>query len=140
MAREESKETVWNSLTQALKSDRSRTNILKISEFGLVEMTRKRVRESLSQTLCDPCGYCEGKGYIKSSTTTCYEIVRAIQRTAANNPLKKIITVETHNSVYDLLIEEESDYLEKMETKYNIEIIITANPKIHQEKYNISIT
>ena len=139
MTKEESKETVWSALTQALKTDRSRTNILKISEFGLVEMTRKRVRESLSQTLCDPCCYCEGKGYIRSSTTICYEIIRAIQRTAANNPSKKTITIETHHSVYDLLIEEESDYLEKMETKYNIEIIITANPKIHQEKYNISI-
>lgn len=140
MAREESREIVWSALTQALKSDRSRTNILKISEFGLVEMTRKRVRESLSQTLCDPCYYCEGKGYIRSSTTICYEIIRAIQRTAVNNPTKKIITVETHPSVYDWLIEEESDHLEKMETKYNVEIVITANPKIHQEKYNISIT
>jgi ribonuclease G len=138
MNKEESKETVWNALTQALKSDRSRTNILKISELGLVEMTRKRVRENLSQTLCDTCTYCEGKGYIKSTTTICYEIIRAIQRTAANNPNKKILSVETHHSVYDMLIEEESDYLEELETKYNIEIIITANPKIHQEKYNIS--
>ena len=65
MANEESKEIVSNALKQALKSDRSRTRILKISELGLVEMTRKRVRESLIQTLCDPCDYCEGKGYIK---------------------------------------------------------------------------
>jgi ribonuclease G len=138
MNKEESKETVWSALTQALKSDRSRTNILKISELGLVEMTRKRVRENLSQTLCDTCTYCEGKGYIKSTTTICYEIIRAIQRTAANNPNKNLLSVETHHSVYDMLIEEESDYLEELETKYNIEIIITANPKLHQEKYNIS--
>lgn len=140
MAKEESKETIWNTLTQALKADRSRTNILKISEFGLVEMTRKRVRESLSQTLCDPCGYCEGKGHIRSATTICYEIIRSIERNATNHPLKKVITVETHHSVYDMLIEEESDYLEELETKHNIEIVITQNPKLHQEKYNISMT
>ena len=76
MANEESKEIVSNALKQALKSDRSRTRILKISELGLVEMTRKRVRESLIQTLCDPCDYCEGKGYIKNPSTVCYEIIR----------------------------------------------------------------
>ena len=57
MSKEESKEIVWNALNQALKGDRSRTKILKISELGLAEMTRKRVRESLVQTLCDPCFY-----------------------------------------------------------------------------------
>lgn len=79
MVKEESKEMVWNALNQA-ESDRSRTKILKISEIGLVEMTRKRVRESLVQNLCEPCSYCEGEGYIKSPSTTCSEIIRAIQK------------------------------------------------------------
>lgn len=139
MAKEESKEIVWNALTQALKADRSRTKILKISEIGLVEMTRKRVRESLTQTLCDLCSYCEGKGYIKSPTTVCYEILRAIQRLAGNNIDKKTVTVEVHPAIYDLIFEEESSFLEEMEKQYNIEIAVRINPKLHQEKYNINM-
>src|SRR3989338_2830401 len=80
MEKNESKEKVFYALEQALKPDRSRTKIMKISEFGLVEMTRKRVRDSLGRTLCQPCTYCEGRGSIKSPTTVCYEIFREIQR------------------------------------------------------------
>jgi ribonuclease G len=137
MAREESKEIVWNTLNQALKSDRSRTNILKISELGLVEMTRKRVRESLMQTLCDPCSYCGGKGYLKSPTAICYEIARAIRRTAAGNQDKKNIRIDVHPTTYDYLVEEESSYLEELENRHNIEISVKANPNLHHEKYEI---
>ncbi|MCH8207996.1 MAG: Rne/Rng family ribonuclease [Nitrospinae bacterium] len=137
MAKEESKEIVWNSLTQELKSDRSRTNILKISDLGLVEMTRKRVRENLIQTLCDPCPYCEGKGHIKSPTTVCYEIIRALQRIGGNSLEKKTITLEIHPAVYDLLIEEESAFLDELERKQKVEVNIKVNPKLHQEKYNL---
>jgi ribonuclease G len=138
MAKEESKEIVWNSLTQELKFDRSRTNILKISELGLVEMTRKRVRGSLSQTLCDPCPYCDGKGHIKSPTTVCYEIIRALQRLVTNNLTQKNITIEVPPPVYDLLFEEETSYLDDIEKSYNIEVNVKVNPKLHQEKYTIS--
>lgn len=137
MAKEESKEIVWNALTQELKFDRSRTNILKISDLGLVEMTRKRVRGSLSQILCDPCPYCEGKGHIKSPTTVCYEIIRALQRLVTNNLTQKNITIEVPAPVYDLLFEEETSYLEDIEKSYNIEVNVKVNPKLHQEKYTI---
>ncbi len=137
MAKEESKEVVWNALTQELKFDRSRTNILKISELGLVEMTRKRVRESLSQTLCDPCPYCEGKGHIKSPTTICYEIVRTLQRLVTNNLSRKNITIEVPQPVYNLLFEEETSYLDQIEKSHNIEVNVRINLKLHQEKYNI---
>ena len=138
MAKEESKEIVWNSLTQELKFDRSRTNILKISELGLVEMTRKRVRGSLSQILSDGCPYCEGKGHIKSPTTVCYEIIRALQRLVTNNLTHKNITIEVPPPVYDLLFEEETSYLDDIERSYNIEVNVKVNPKLHQEKYTIT--
>jgi len=138
MAKEESKEIVWNSLTQELKFDRSRTNILKISELGLVEMTRKRVRGSLSQILSEACPYCEGKGHIKSPTTVCYEIIRALQRLVTNNLTHKNITIEVPPPVYDLLFEEETSYLDDIERSYNIEVNVKVNPKLHQEKYTIS--
>ena len=140
MAREESKEIIWNALHQALKNDRSRTKILKISELGLVEMTRKRVRESLVQTLCDPCLYCHGNGYIKSSTTVCYEIIREIQRISSKNTLnRKSISVTVHPAIYDQLFEEESDFLEEMEKQSNIEISFQVDPKHHQEKFTLTI-
>lgn len=137
MNKEESKEIVWNTLTQELKSDRSRTNILKISDLGLVEMTRKRVRENLIQTLCDSCPYCEGKGHIKSPTTVCYEIIRALQRIGKGSLTKKTITLEIHPVVYDLLVEEESAFLDELANKHMVEVDIKVNPKLHQEKYNI---
>jgi len=139
MAREESKEIVWNALTQALKSDRSRTKILKISELGLAEMTRKRVRESLVQTLCDPCSYCGGKGYTKSPLTVCYDIIRDIQRLAGSQPDKKTVHVEVHPVIYDQMFEEEGRYIEDIEMAYLVEISFKVNPKLHQEKFNISI-
>ena len=138
MAKEESKEIVWNALSQTLKGDRSRTRILKISELGLAEMTRKRVRESLVQTLCDTCFYCEGKGAIKSPTTVCYEIIREIQKLVSHNSNSGSIQVEVHPAVYDLMYQEESPFIEETEEKYQIEIIFKVNPKIHQEKYQIS--
>lgn len=138
MAKEESKEIVWNALTLALKGDRSRTRILKISELGLAEMTRKRVRESLAQTLCDPCFYCGGKGTLKSPTTICYEIIREIQKLASQNLNHKAIHVEVHPSTYDLMYQEESSFIEETEEKHKIEIIFQSNPKMHQEKYKIT--
>jgi ribonuclease G len=137
MTKEESKEMVTNALKLALKADRSRTRILKISELGLVEMTRKRVRASLVQTLCDPCDYCNGKGYIKGTTTICYEIIREIQRQGTDNITKKAICIEVHPTVYNMLFEEESSFLEEMEKQNNIEITFQVNPKLHREKYKI---
>ena len=139
MANEENKEIVSNALKQALKSDRSRTRILKISELGLVEMTRKRVRESLAQTLCDPCDYCDGKGYIKSSTTICYEIIREIQRRGNDNITNKKLEIKVHPIIYDMLFEEESGLLEEVEKQNNLEITFNVNPKLHREKYYIEI-
>ena len=119
---------------------RKSTKILKISALGLVEMTRKRVRESLAQTLCDPCLYCHGNGYIKSSTTVCYEIIRDIQRISSKNTLnRKSISVTVHPAIYDQLFEEESDFLEEMEKQSNIEISFQVDPKHHQEKFTLTI-
>lgn len=138
MLKEESKEIIWNSLIQALKGDRSRTKILKISELGLVEMTRKRVRESLAQTLCDACFYCGGKGHIKSPTTISNEIIRAIQRVCTNNHLiQKNLRIEVHPSVYDLFFDEESSFLEEIEQEYGLEVKFLVSRELHQEKYNI---
>jgi len=140
MLKEENKETVWNVLTQSLKGDRSRTKILKISELGLVEMTRKRARESLVQTLCNSCSYCDGKGHNKSPTTVCNEIIRSVQRLGTSNYLsRKSVQIEVHPCIYEIFFEEESSFLEQAEQEYGHDIKFSENRELHQEKYNITI-
>src|SRR4030043_1952627 len=82
MEREGDKEKGYQALEEAIKKDRQKTNIFKISELGLVEMTRKRTRENISRVLGEPCPYCEGAGHVKSKVTVCYDIFRENERTA----------------------------------------------------------
>jgi len=136
MEREGGRERVFQSLYEALKKDRAKTNILRISELGLVEMTRKRTRENLSRILCEPCSYCEGKGVIKSKTTLCFEIFREIRREAMNVPSNMII-VSLHPEVADFLYDEERYAIEELEDKLKKKIIIKVRSSFHQEEYEI---
>ncbi len=74
MAKKSNQEKVFNAFMEALKKDRSKTNILPISEMGLIQMTRKRTRKPLTQLLCEPCFYCDGEGYLLSRRSICYNI------------------------------------------------------------------
>ncbi|MBI4378242.1 MAG: Rne/Rng family ribonuclease [Nitrospinae bacterium] len=138
MEKEESKEKVFHALEQILKSDRSRTKIMKISEFGLVEMTRKRVRDSLNRILCQPCPYCEGRGNIKSPTTVCYEIFREIQRAINASPKKRKVLINVPPIVADMLFDEESQYIDELEKDLMIKIVVKADYNLHQEQYEIT--
>ena len=136
----DSTEAVWNSRTLSLKNDRSRTKILKISELGLLEMTRKRARESLVQTLCNICFYCEGKGQNKSPRTICNDIIRSVQKISKKNYLdQKIITIEMNPFVYDIFFEEEASFLGHTKKEYGLEVKLLKKHELHQEKYNILI-
>ncbi len=137
MEREENKEKVFEALAQELKTDRSRTKILKISEMGLVEMTRKRVRESLSRILCQPCPYCDNRGIIKSTRTVCYEILREVRRVYSHDPGAQKIKVNAHPTVADLLMEDESSHLERLEDGFSIKIIVKADKDLHQEGFEV---
>ncbi|OGL41739.1 MAG: ribonuclease G [Candidatus Schekmanbacteria bacterium GWA2_38_9] len=136
MEKEESREKVFHALENAIKGDRLRTNILKISELGLVQMSRKRMRESLSQSLCQQCIYCDGKGLIKSSTTICYEIFREIARVAISESGKKIM-VSVHPDVADMLYDEESAGIEELEKICQKKVIIKTDFDNHIEQYDI---
>lgn len=136
MERVSSREKVYAALEEALSHDKAKTSILKISEFGLVEMTRKRVRESLIQSLCEPCFYCEGKGYIRSRQSIAYEILREMQREASIAPSRKI-TVIAHPDVAQLLFDEERSAIEQLEGKLHRSIEIHANPQLHHEQYEV---
>jgi len=136
MDRSADREKVSNALQEALKRDKQKTNILKISELGLVQMTRKRTRESLTRTLCEQCPYCEGKGFIKSQTTMCYEILRAISRHISDDG-SPCIKVTAHPEVVKLLFEEESEQIDEIQRKYNTTIQLSADPNLYQEQYEI---
>jgi ribonuclease G len=139
MEREESREKVYNALLNTLRSDRSRTRISKISELGLVEMTRKRVRESLGRVLCRPCPYCDGSGTIKSAATICYEILRETRRAAATSQKRRKILVRLHPIVADLLLEEEGGFLEMLEQEFQKQIIVKGDYDLHEEQYEVML-
>ncbi len=136
MERSESRARVFAAFTDAMSKDRARNTISQISELGVIQMTRKRVRESLGRILCETCPYCEGKGFVKSAQTLCYEIFRKVQKSARQGVHRIIITA--HPAVAERLSEEERQGLEDIETQYNIKVIVTADPNLHQENYEIS--
>jgi ribonuclease G len=138
MEKEANRERVHSSLEEALKSDKSKTNILKISELGLVEMTRKRVRESIGRTLCEPCPYCEGKGTVKSRTTMAYEIFRDLRREIGSLPGYRL-TLLVHPDIAALLGVEERPGLEELERRFEKQIAVTARPTFHIEQFEIMV-
>ncbi len=136
MEKEESREKVFTALKEALKKDRSRTNILRMSELGLIQMTRQRLRESLYDLLCEPCFYCEGTGRLKSRRTICYEIFRRLEREARRR-IAKSIHLKVHPQVAELLLNEEATHLEALEKGLGKTIIITSSPDLHLEQYEL---
>jgi len=138
MEKEVHREKVHAALEEVLKNDKSKTNILKISELGLVEMTRKRVRESIGRTLCEPCPYCEGKGYVKSKTTTVYEIFRELQREMGPAPGYRM-TLLVHPDIASMLYDEERLGIEELEKKFEKQVTITARPGFHLEQFEIIV-
>lgn len=136
MERYANRKRVFSALEEALKSDRTKTTILQISELGLVEMTRKRIRDNLSSLMTEPCPYCEGKGTIKSMRTIVYEIFRQVRREAPILDGKRIVIV-AHPKLADLLYEEEHDYLEKLEKQIKKKILVKTEYNMHQEQYQI---
>lgn len=137
MEKLENRERVFNAFTEAMKKDRAKNTISHISELGLIQMTRKRVRESLGRALSEPCPYCEGKGFVKSPRTLCYEILRKIKKLARHGNEKIIITA--HPSVAEFLSDEERLGIEDIEGQYGVKVIIRANSNMHQENYEATV-
>jgi ribonuclease G len=138
MEKEANRKKVYEALREALKKDKARTNILKISELGLVEMTRQRTRESLENQLLRPCPHCEGRGRIKSAPTVAYDVLRTIKRQHGHLEDGKNIVVRLHPDVANFLYDEKNNSLESLEREINHRIIIKASQELHHEKYEIS--
>jgi len=136
MEREGDREKVYQALEEAIRKDRQKTNIFKISDLGLVEMTRKRTRENIARILSEPCPYCEGAGLIKSKPTVCYDLFREIERTSSELGGHTIV-VEVNPEVADLLYEEERSGVEELERRLRKKIMIKGKGGFHQEQFNI---
>lgn len=137
MEKLENRERVFNGFTETMRKDRAKNTISHISELGLIQMTRKRVRESLGRVLCEACPYCEGKAFVKSPRTLCYEIFRKIKRLARRSGERIIVTA--HPSVAELLSDEERQGLEDIESHYNVKVTVKGNSNLHQENYEVTV-
>lgn len=130
------RDKVLGALIDALKKDRARCNVVKISELGLVEMTRQRTRESLERRMCEPCFYCDGKGTLKSKQTIVYEIFREIL-TRGKNLFEPHLVVHAHPEVVDLVYGEEHENLSKVEELVDKHITVRPRGSFHQEQFDI---
>ncbi len=131
----ENREKVYHALQDALGEDRAKTNILKISDLGLVEMTRKRTHEDLVRYLTEACSYCEGRGYHKSKRTVCFEIFREIEKEALAGP--KNIVVFANSQVVGRMMKEEKEHVDKLEQRFDKHIMVKIDPAFHVEQYEV---
>ncbi len=136
MERESNRTRVVEALKEALAVDRSKTNVLGMSALGLVEMTRKRVRESLAETLKEPCFYCRGRGLIKNPTTVCYELFRALEREYRDSQYSAV-EVRVHPRVAEVLLQEERYPLEEIEDLLQLTIHVVADHGLHAEHFEL---
>ncbi len=136
MENEEHREELFCHFKEAVRKDKSRINILKLSEFGLVQMTRKRSSENLTQMMCEPCHYCAGEGILKSRRTICYDIFRKISRNA-NQTGGYSITLRVHPRIADMLRKEEKSTLIQLEKDTHKKMIVVPVKELHIEKYDI---
>ena len=138
MERESNRSKVWRSLQDALRADRAKSNVLKISDLGLVEMTRKRVRESLVKQLTESCPYCEGKGYVKATLTVCYDVLGEICRQAESLPGDRI-EVQVNPEVANLLAASEHEHVVLLERRFGKTIVVKGQPDFHCEQFEIHV-
>ncbi len=137
MDKEGNRRRVWDAFQKALTRDRSRTNVTKISELGLVEMTRKRTRESLVQLLTEPCPTCEGSGVVKSVTTVAYEILREVRRSGSLVDNDKI-DIECAPRVAEVLSRQERDYLDHLEKRCQKKIEVVPQKGWKPDQFRVA--
>ncbi|HET8724267.1 MAG TPA: Rne/Rng family ribonuclease [Anaeromyxobacteraceae bacterium] len=136
MDKPQNRDKVFKSLQDALGRDKAKTNVLKISELGLVEMTRKRVRESVTRMTTEPCSYCDGKGHVKSKVTVAYEIFREIRRDAPSFP-EPVLVVNCHPEVARIVQGADRDELRYLMDRFNKTIQVKPQTGYHQEQFDI---
>ena len=132
----EHRRQVVRALEKHLERDHSKVTISELTSLGLVQLTRKRTRESLEHILCEPCPTCAGRGSIKTSETICYEIYREILREVRQFDANKLLVVASQ-SVVDILLDDESTSVAELEAFIGRPITFQVEPLYTQEQYDI---
>jgi ribonuclease G len=136
MGREEHRNAVLAEFRKQLARDRTKTTISGFTQLGLVEMTRKRTRESLAHMLCEPCPVCEGRGQVKTARSVCYDILREILREARQFEPKEFRIVASP-AVIEMLLDEESTHLAGLSDFIGKPISLSAESAMSAEQYDI---
>ena len=136
MVREEHRQAVLAELRKQLARDRVRTTISGFTQLGLVEMTRKRTRESLAQMLCEPCPTCGGRGQVRTARTVCYDILREILREARQFDPREFRVVASA-AVVEMLLDEEGAHLAELSAFVGKPISLSTDPVLGPEQYDI---
>jgi|GEM_PF-97753 len=136
MDRPHNREKVTRAFNDHLRRDRSKAAVTRISELGLIEMTRKRTRESLLHSLTEPCSSCEGKGYTKSRSTVAYELLRELRRQGDLIETDTIV-IEVHPDVAQVLATTDHGFLEDLEKRLQKRLVVKARGSFHMEDFEI---
>jgi ribonuclease G len=136
MEERKSRQKVLAELEQELRKDRSPTKVLSVNEFGLVILTRKRVKQSLERLLCQTCPYCTGSGMIKSVTTVCSEIYDEVKKLAADMDGQRLV-LRVNPEVARAMAGDEAPVLRELSTLLAREISVQGDPLLHQEQFDV---
>jgi ribonuclease G len=126
-------------LEQELRNDRSPSKVLQFNDFGLVAVTRKRVKQSLERTLCTPCSYCGGAGMVKSAQTLSYEILAEARRISKEIDHHTEVILRVNPEVAKALRTSERDVLAEIEAYLGGVVTIKSDPTVHQEQFDIAL-
>ena len=136
MKSDEHKKQVLQALERNLEKDRAKTKITEVSVLGLVEMTRKRTRESLEHILCEPGSACGGRGVLKTAESMCLEIFREIIREVRLYKVQTLLVLAS-NEVVEMLLDEDADMLAELEIFLGVQIKFRAEAEYNQEQYDV---
>ncbi|HEY7336686.1 MAG TPA: Rne/Rng family ribonuclease [Bryobacteraceae bacterium] len=137
MDERKNRQKVMQALEDAMRVDRAPYKILQFNDFGLVAITRKRVKQSLERTLCAPCPHCDGAGYIKSVQTVVSEILTEARKMAASVEGKEVM-LRVHPDVAKVLKSHQNKYLEELEEVLRRPVMVKGDPLLHHEKFDLA--
>ena len=136
MATLENRDTLFKGLIDALEQDKAKVRVAGISEIGLVEMTRKRTRESLLASLTETCYCCHGKGYLKSPETICHRVMESVRDKIPAQSVRRL-HVHANPRVVDTLLQVYGGLLEDLERRTGREVVLTARKELHMERFEV---
>ena len=137
MDERKNRQKVMQALEEAMRVDRAPYKILQFNDFGLVAITRKRVKQSLERTLCSPCPHCEGAGYVKSVQTVVGEILTEARKLAKSIEGKDVM-LRVHPDVGKVLKSHQNKFLEELEEVLRRPVLIKSDPQLHHEKFDLA--